>query len=166
MESLMDCIPMKAATVRELKIELNNCSQQELVALCLRLSKFKKENKELFTYLLYEASDEDNYIASVQQEITKEFGLINTSSYYYIKKSVRKILRISKKYIRYSGKKETEVEILLHFCSELKKVRPSIKNNRMLTNIYDRQINSITKTIRTLHEDLQYDYELVLDSLV
>ncbi|WP_405205903.1 hypothetical protein [Aquimarina sp. LLG6339-5] len=157
---------MKAATVRELKIELNNCSQQELVALCLRLSKFKKENKELLTYLLYEASEEDTYIASVQQEITKEFGLINTSSYYYIKKSVRKILRISKKYIRYSGKKETEVEILLHFCSELKKVRPSIKNNRMLTNIYDRQINSITKTIGTLHEDLQYDYELVLDSLV
>ncbi|MBQ4805342.1 hypothetical protein J8L88_20945 [Aquimarina sp. MMG015] len=157
---------MKAATVRELKIELNNCSQQELVALCLRLSKFKKENKELLTYLLYEASEEDNYIASVQEEITKEFGLINTSSYYYIKKSVRKILRISKKYIRYSGKKETEVEILLHFCVELKKVRPSIKNNRMLTNIYDRQINSITKTIRTLHEDLQYDYELVLDSLI
>ncbi|SEM22418.1 hypothetical protein SAMN04487910_4461 [Aquimarina amphilecti] len=157
---------MKAATVRELKIELNNCSQQELVALCLRLSKFKKENKELLTYLLYEASDEDNYIASVQEEITKEFGLINTSSYYYIKKSVRKILRISKKYIRYSGKKETEVEILLHFCSELKMLRPSIKNNRMLTNIYDRQITSITKTIGTLHEDLQYDYELVLDSLI
>ncbi|WP_299249310.1 hypothetical protein [uncultured Aquimarina sp.] len=156
---------MKAATVRELKLELNNCSQQELVALCLRLSKFKKENKELLTYLLYEASDEDHYIGEVQQEITKEFDLINTSSYYYIKKSVRKILRISKKYIRYSGKKETEVEILLHFCSELKNMRPSIRNNNVLLGIYERQIASIKKIITTLHEDLQYDYEQMLDAL-
>ncbi|WP_299260846.1 hypothetical protein [uncultured Aquimarina sp.] len=156
---------MKAATVRELKLELNNCSQQELVALCLRLSKFKKENKELLTYLLYEASDEDNYIAEVRQEMTNEFGLINTSSYYYIKKSVRKILRISKKYIRYSGKKETEVEILLHFCSELKDMRPSIKNNKVLSGLYERQIAGIKKIITTLHEDLQYDYEQMLDSL-
>ncbi|WP_378176365.1 hypothetical protein [Aquimarina sp. SS2-1] len=156
---------MKAATVRELKLELNNCSQQELVALCLRLSKFKKENKELLTYLLYEASDEDHYIAEVKSEITKEFDLINTNSYYYIKKSVRKILRISKKYIRYSGKKETEVEIVLHFCSELKQMRPSYKNNRVLTGIYDRQINSIQKIITTLHEDLQYDYRQILVSI-
>ncbi|MHA7059829.1 hypothetical protein ACWGOQ_0021555 [Aquimarina sp. M1] len=156
---------MKAATVRELKTVLNNCSQQELVALCLRLSKFKKENKELLTYLLYEAADEDNYIAEVQEEITKEFSGINTTNYYYIKKSVRKILRTSKKFIRYSGKKETEVEVLLHFCSELKKMRPSMKNNSVLSGLYDRQITSIKKIISTLHEDLQYDYKLLLEEL-
>ncbi|MBW1297667.1 hypothetical protein [Aquimarina litoralis] len=156
---------MKAATVRELKIELENSSQQELVALCLRLSKFKKENKELLTYLLYEASDENSYILEVQKEISKEFSLINTKTYYYIKKSVRKILRISKKYIRYSGKKETEVEILIHFCAELQNIQPSITNNRVLLGIYDRQINSIRKIIATLHEDLQYDYTNLLDSL-
>jgi len=156
---------MKAATVKELKTELNNCSQQELIQLCLRLSRFKKENKELLTYLLYEASDEDHYIQEVQQEITKEFGLINTSSYYYIKKSVRKIVRICKKYIRYSGKKETEVEILIHFCKELKKMRPSIKNNRVLSGIYDRQILSIKKIIPKLHEDLQYDYSLMVETV-
>jgi len=157
---------MKAATVRELKLELNNCSQQELVALCLRLSKFKKENKELLTYLLYEASNEDQYIAEVKEEITVAFGFINTSSYYYMKKSIRKILRIGKKYIRYSGKKETEVEILIHFCSELKNIRPSINNNKVLQGIYDRQIVYIKKSITSLHEDLQYDYESMLDQFL
>ena len=156
---------MKAATVKELKQELHHCSQQELVALCLRLSKFKKENKELLTYLLYEASDEDQYILEVQQEITTEFNHINTSSYYYMKKTIRKILRICKKYIRYSGKKETEVEILIHFCRELKDLKPSIKNNRVLQGIYDRQIASIKKSIASLHEDLQYDYETALEDL-
>lgn len=157
---------MKAATVRELKMELENSSSQELVALCLRLSKFKKENKELLTYLLYEASDERNYILEVQKEISNEFDLINTKNYYYIKKSVRKILRISKKYIRYSGKKDTEVEIMIHFCTELKQIQPSIFNNKVLSGIYNRQIASIRKVVTTLHEDLQYDYNQLLDSLL
>ncbi len=104
---------MKAATVSELKKELQTRSEKELMALCLRLSKFKKENKELLTYLLYESADEMGYIRTVQLEIDEQFSEINTKTYYFIKKSVRKILRNIKKYIRYSGKKQTEVELLL-----------------------------------------------------
>ncbi|HBS11973.1 MAG TPA: hypothetical protein DEO36_05420, partial [Flavobacteriaceae bacterium] len=107
---------MKTATVSQLKNELKYQSQEELLELCLQLSKFKKENKELLTYLLFEADDEDAFIQGVKEETSELFGQINTSSYFYIKKSVRKILRIIKKYIRYSKKKETEVELLLHFC--------------------------------------------------
>ena len=62
-------INMKAATVKQIKEELNERSPKELVDLCLRLSKFKKENKELLTYLLYEASDEDNFIRELKIEI-------------------------------------------------------------------------------------------------
>ena len=47
---------MKTATVTVLKKELKYKSNDELLNLCLTLSKFKKENKELLTYLLFEAS--------------------------------------------------------------------------------------------------------------
>ena len=156
---------MKTATVRELKNELQHRSQVELVELCLRLSKFKKENKELLTYLLYEVADESAYIESVKIEVDQQFNEINTSSYYYIKKSVRKILRSIKKYIRYSKKKETEVELLLYFCSELKQMSPPMEKSTALHNIYKRQVEAIKKAIATLHEDLQYDYELELEQL-
>ncbi len=156
---------MKTATVRELKNELQYRSQIELVELCLRLSKFKKENKELLTYLLFEQSNEDAFILGVKQEIESDFKLINRNSYFYIKKSVRKILRNTKKYIRYSKKKETEVELLLYFCWELKELQPNYKNNTSLLNIFNRQVLSIEKAIATLHEDLQYDYGLELDNL-
>jgi len=156
---------MKTATVKELTQELKNRSQKELLELCLRLSKFKKENKELLTYLLYEASDETAFIEGVKREIELEFKGINTSSYYFMKKSVRKILRNTKKYIRYSKKKETEVELLIYFCSELIKMKPSIKKNTVLNNLYKRQIATIKKAISTLHEDLQYDYELELNEI-
>ena len=151
---------MKTATLRELKIELNHRSPSELLDLCLRLSKFKKENKELLTYLLFESSNEHAYIDSIKREIEREFEVINTKSYFYIRKSVRKILRNTKKYIRYSKNKETEVELLLFFCYELKNMSPTINGNLTLQNIFKRQILLIKKVVSTLHEDLQYDYEL------
>jgi len=156
---------MKAATVKQLKDELKDCNQEELATLVLRLSRFKKENKELLTYLLFEAHDEAGYIQTVKQEVDEQFELINTNSYFYIKKSVRKILRNIKKHARYSLKKETEVELLLYFCYKLKDFTPSIKNNVTLTNIYLRQLFLIKKIVSTLHEDLQYDYYLELEAL-
>mgnify|MGYP003665872318 FL=1 len=156
---------MKAVSVVTIKKELQLKSDKDLMELVLRLSKFKKENKELLTYLLFESHDETGYIESVKNEIDLQFSTINTNSYFYIKKSVRKILRLIKKYARYSLKKETEVELLLYFCECLKEMSPSIKRNVTLTNIYERQILAIEKIVNSLHEDLQYDYNLVLEEL-
>ncbi len=156
---------MKAATVSQLKKELKYRSPEELLELCLRLSKFKKENKELLTYLLFESIDEEAFIQNVKDEVDLEFQNINTNSFFYIKKSVRKILRNIKKYSRYSQKKETEAELLLYFCTKLKDFRPSIKRNPTLVNLYQRQLTSVKKLISTLHDDLQYDYQQELEEL-
>ncbi|WAC02188.1 hypothetical protein N7U66_20905 [Lacinutrix neustonica] len=156
---------MKAVSVVTIRKELKHKSNEELAELCLRLSRFKKENKELLTYLLFEADSEQGYIETVKQEIDDQFDLINTDSFFYIKKSVRKILRNTKKYIRYSLNKETEVELLLYFCKKLKHMSPSIKRNTTLQNIYDRNIEAVTKKVLSLHEDLQYDYALALEDI-
>lgn len=156
---------MKAVNVKQLKTELSGKSQTELLEICLRLSKFKKENKELLTYLLLEASDEQSFISSIKSEIDEQYKLINTNSYFFIKKSVRKILRRIKTYIRYSKNKETEIELLLYFCRKLSEFQPSIRNNTMLTNLYLREIELIKKKLGGLHEDLQYDYTVELEEL-
>jgi len=156
---------MKAAKVSELKKELKSRSPEEVLEICLRLSKFKKENKELLTYLLYEIDDETAYIKSIKEEVDELFAEINTTSYYFIKKSLRKILRVIKKYCRYSQKKDTEAELLLYYCARLKRYNPSIFKNVALSNLYYRQIDSIRKIISSLHEDLQYDFNLQLEEL-
>ena len=156
---------MKAVTVKELKSELSHYSQKELVEMCLRLSKFKKENKELLTYLLFESSNEEGYIAGIKLEIDEQFAQVNTKTYYFIKKSVRKILRNIKTAIRYSKNKETEVELLLYFCKKLKDFKPSINKNTVLKNLFDREIAAIEKKMLVLHEDLQYDYEQEIEKL-
>lgn len=157
---------MKAVTIKQLKDELTHKSASELKELCLNLSRFKKENKELLTYLLFESHDEDRYIQSIKDQMDVQFSEINTNSFFYIRKSARKILSLTKKFIRYSKKKETETELLLYFCRKLKDFKPSIARSQRLQNVFDSQVRLIKKAIDKLHEDLQYDYELELNDLL
>lgn len=156
---------MKIESIVTIKKELKHKSEEELLELCLRLGKFKKENKALLTYLLFESHDEDGYIASVKESLDELFEGINSDSYFYMKKTIRKILRQIRVYSRYSSKKTTEVELLLYFCEQMNELEPSIHRNVTLSNLYERQILSIKKKISVLHEDLQYDYNLLLKSL-
>jgi hypothetical protein len=157
---------LKAVTIKQLKDELSHKSANELKELCLHLARFKKENKELLSYLLFESHNEERYIQSIKEQVDLQFEDINTKSFFYIRKSMRKILTSIKKYIRYSKKKETETELLLYFCQKLKVFTPSIKRSTRLQNIFDSQIRLIQKAIEKLHEDLQYDYQLELNDLL
>ncbi len=156
---------METASVAQIKKELKSLSKEELLEHCLRVAKYKKENKELLSYLLFEAHDEQQYINDVKDEISLDFARILDLNTYYIKKSVRKILRNVNKKAKYSGIKTTEVELLIFFCEKMKERGFNSMKHMVLLNIYDRQLEKIRKLISGLHEDLQYDYHSMLDSL-
>jgi len=149
---------MRSATVHELKQELLNMPAPELTELCLRLAKYKKENKELLTYLLFEAHNEQGFIQSVKKEIDDEFAQINHNNLYYVKKTLRKILRIINKHIRYTGSPQATVELLIYFLQSIKDAGIPIQKNPVIANLYKGQLEKINKTLLSLHEDLQYDY--------
>ena len=149
---------MKAATINEIKQELAALSSARLSELCLRLAKYKKENKELLTYLLFEAHNEQAYIESVKEEITAMFAGINQSNLYYAKKSLRKILRITAKHIRHTGSKQAEAELLMFYCSTLLASGIGFKKSTVLNNLYQSQLKKVRTVIAAMHEDLQYDY--------
>jgi hypothetical protein len=149
---------MKASTIHEIKQELAAKKPAQLVELCLRLARFKKENKELLTYLLFEADDEEGYIRGVKTEIDELFTTINVSHMYFAKKTLRKIVRVINKYTRYSASKQTEIELRLHFCATLKASGIPFTRNTVITNMYDGQLKKVRTLLATLHEDLQYDY--------
>lgn len=148
---------MRTATVQEIKQELTGKKPAELVALCLRLARFKKENKELLTYLLFEAHDESGYIETVKQETDALFEEINISHLYFVKKSLRKIVRIINKHLRYMGSKQAEAELLLHFLTRLKQSDIPFEKNQVILNLYNQQLKKLYAAINELHEDLQYD---------
>lgn len=149
---------MKAASVKEIKTALERLAPNELLPLSLRLAKFKKENKELLTYLLFEASDEPGYIRSVKETIDEQFEEINHTNLYYVKKTLRKILRTINRYSRYSDETQTGVELLIYFCQKINEAAIPLKKSTALVNLYESQIKKIKKEISSMHEDLQYDY--------
>ena len=148
---------MKAASINELKKELEARNHSQLLSFCLRLAKFKKENKELLTFLLFEADDITTYIENVKHETTGFFSEINTSNIYYIKKSVRKILRHVNKHVRFSASKQAAAEMLIHFCNSIIDFSIPLHKSKPLLKMYETQIKKIDEFLSTLHPDLQYD---------
>ncbi len=149
---------MKASSISTLKKELATLPSSDVIDICMKLLKYKKENKELLSYLLFDANNELEYIRNIKEEMDTQFAEINLNHLYFAKKSIRKILKTTNKFIRYSGHKQTEVELLIHFCAKFKKSRIPIKSSNSLNNLYLNQVRKIHTAIGALHEDLQHDY--------
>ena len=156
---------METASIANVKKEIKNLPPEKLQAIINRLAKYKKENKELLSYLLFEANSESEYIRQVKEEIDLQFSNLNKTSFYLAKKTLRKVLRTTNKHIRFSGIKETEIELLLYFCKKMKASSLNYKSSRVVFNMYINQVKRIQKVISMLHEDLQYDYREELEAL-
>lgn len=156
---------IKPASLSLLKKELSALPPKEVLEICLKLAKYKKDNKELLSYLLFDAGNEPEFLKSVKAEIQLQFSEINTSHLYFARKSIRKILRTTNKYIRYAGQKHTEAELLIFFCTQLKESGIAYTSVTSLLNLYQNQVIKIKKAVATLHEDLQFDYRKEIEGL-
>lgn len=156
---------MKAASVKEIKSSLENLPPSQLLELCLRLVKFKKENKELATYILFDETDEAGYIKNVQSSLSLLFEDVNKTNPYFAKKTLRKIVRVANKFIRYSNEATTEVEVLLYVAESMRGLHLNWSKSTSLENIYLGVVKKIKKSVLSLHEDLQYDYQQQLASI-
>lgn len=152
---------MKAATISQLKKELVKLDQDELLDVCVRLAKFKVESKELLTYLLMRADDEIGYANDLCNEIDQ---LLDTPGRIH-KKTLRKVVRWMDKSLRFSGNKETELQVRIHFCRRIKQKRISFGTCRVSANMYATQLKKIDKVIDKVHPDLQFDYTRQLSGL-
>ncbi len=150
---------MDTASLSEIKKELKTFSSQQLQEIILNLARFKKENKELIHYLLFEAFNQQVFIQNIRDEMDRQFQHLNNSSIYEAKKILRKTLRETKKYIRFARSKEVELELLIYFCLNMKTSGLRINSNRYINNMYLNQVKRIKKVHSMLHEDLQYDFE-------
>ena len=156
---------MDTASISIIKKELKLLPPETVAEHCLRLAKFKKENKELLSYLLFEAGNEQAFVKQVQEEINEQFKNLNRSSIYLAKKTVRKVLKTTNKYIKFSPHKTSEIELRIYFCKKLRRSGLPVSRSKVLRNMYHRQIGRIDKVLSMLHEDLQFDYNSDIDML-
>ena len=157
---------MTTASVQEIKKELRVHDAASLQDLCMRLAKYKKENKELLNYLLFEAHNEQAYIENVKEEIRELFKTVSSSNVYFIKKSLRKILRFTNRQIKYSGVKQTELEVRIFFCTKMKEAKIPRNQGTVLFNLYQQQIKKIESAFAKLPEDIRADYDRELKNIL
>lgn len=156
---------MQAYSIAEIKKELQTLETAQLHQVILRLGKYKVENKELISYLLFKAHDEETFLEEVKEEIDAALSTLNDTNLYWAKKTIRKALRVANKHIRYSGIRETEVELRIYFCEQMNATGIPFRQSTALSNLYDGQVKKIEKALASLHEDLQYDYQQQIEDL-
>lgn len=152
---------MKAATISQLKKELAKLDHEDLLDVCVRLAKFKVESKELLTYLLMKADDEIGYAEELCDEIDEQ---LSTPGKIH-KKTLRKVVRWMDKSLRFSGDKETELRVRIHFCRRIKDQRITFGGCRVSENMVATQLKKIDQAIEKVHPDLQFDYNQQLAGL-
>ena len=162
---MRDICPMRVASMAEIKQELKALPPAEVLELCLRLARAKKENKELLTFLLFEAHDPASYIQQLKAVIDEGLATSNKHNLYILKKNLRKLLRVINKHLRFAASKAAEAEVLLYFCSSLQEQQIPFRKSNALANLYFGQIKKIAAAIDTLHEDLQHDFNRQLEGL-
>lgn len=150
--------------LQDIKKEIQHLPAQQLAELCLRLARYKKENKELLAYILFETNNEAAYIEKVKAETGFMFSQLPSRSY-DTAKSLRKILRLLAKYTKFMGSKEAEIDLLLNFCNNYVDYIDRKIFYKPLRMILSRQLLKIRTLIGKLHEDLQYDYTETYNTL-
>jgi hypothetical protein len=154
-----------AKSISEILKELSALPPKRLSEVVSRLAKHKKENKELLTYLFFDADDEEAFIDKIKAQVDQLFDEINKSNLYYSKKSLRKILRIINKHVKFSGKPATEIELRIYFCTKIRKSGIQFTKSTVLMNLYAKQVEKIESSLEKVHEDLRFDYKDRVDSI-
>lgn len=157
---------MKPESISTIKSELLQLPPDKLVDYCIRLGKYKVENKEFLNYMIFQSHDQENYIAEVKKELDLQFKNLNKSKIFLAKKTIRKALKTTRKYIKFSDEKTTELELLIYFCHKLKTSGLTLRYGTVLGNLYIRQIEQVKKVLNSLHEDLQLDYETEVSKIL
>ncbi|MEO8761569.1 MAG: hypothetical protein ABI388_09155 [Bacteroidia bacterium] len=158
---------MKSVSLSELKKELQEIPQKELIELCVAVAKYKKDNKEFLSYLLFDAHDKNAFVTEVKSEIDEQINALKSQpNLYFVKKGLRKTLRIITKYDKYISDKALSADLHIYFCSKLKHSGIPYHRSQLIVNMYEQQLKKINVLINSLHEDLQQDYLYDLEKLV
>ncbi len=145
------------AKLPELKRELEGLPQPELVRICLRLAKHKIENKELLDYLLWSSDDPMAYAEAFKAEVLLPFEMPFVNAYSFTK-SIRKSLRLVTKYLRFTGARQGESELLLSIVERFHSTYRREYRNGALAKIMFRCLKKVATNIAKLHEDIQADF--------
>lgn len=149
----------------DLKKELLELSKPELIQLCLRVAKLKRENKELLAYLIFDSGDPLFYAQKLKPEIKEVFEQPFQHAY-YLTKSMRKAMRLITKYYRFTSNKQGETELLIYLVEEFYLSWRNEYRYQALGKVIFRCLEKAQSNLKKIDEDFRADFEDPINELV
>jgi hypothetical protein len=149
----------------DLKKELLELSKPELIQLCLRVAKLKRENKELLAYLIFDSEDPLFYAQKLKPEIKEVFEQPFQHAY-YLTKSIRKAKRLITKYYRFTSNKQGETELLIYLVEEFYLSWRNEYRYQALGKVIFRCLEKAQSNLKKIDEDFRADFEDPINELV
>ena len=156
---------IKQYSLQEIKKELQQLDGKQCAELCVRLARYKRDNKELLAYLMFEAQDDMAFAETIKQEMGLMIAQLPVQSY-NAAKTLRKVLKMVSKYAKFTASKQVEIELLLCFCRNYIIYVNRRADYKPLRAILVKQLQKIVKLTAALHEDLQFDYTQELELFI
>jgi hypothetical protein len=149
----------------DLKKELLELNKPELIQLCLRVAKLKRENKELLAYLIFDADDPLFYAQKLKPEIKEVFEQPFQHAY-YLTKSIRKVMRLITKYYRFTSNKQGETDLLIYLVEEFHQSWRHEYRYQALGKVIFRCLEKAQTNLKKIDEDFRADFEQPLAELL
>jgi hypothetical protein len=142
----------------DLKKELSELSKPDLIKLCLRVAKLKRENKELLAYLIFDSDDPLFYAQKLKPEIKEVFEQPFQHGYHFTK-SLRKTTRLITKYYRFTSNKQGETELLLYLVDQFHLSWRYEYRYQALGKVIFRCLEKAQANLKKIDEDFRADFE-------
>jgi len=156
---------MQLPSLSSLKKELQQKEPKELVELILQISKLSRDNKTFLYFKLFDSEDASLFVNTVKEELEVAFYSANTRNYYLAKKSAQSVRRILNKNLKLTKDPIAKIELIAFFCQKIAELGYLEYRYPVIDNLYALQVGKIEKLLANLHEDLQFDYEELLEKL-
>ncbi|WP_439482323.1 hypothetical protein [Cyclobacterium plantarum] len=156
---------MQIPSLSTIRKELQHKEPKELIELILHLSKLSRDNKAFLYFKLFDTETSTLFIDTLKEELEIAFFKANKNNYYLAKKSAQSIRKILNKNLKLTKDPTARIEIISFFCKKLQEFGYLEYRHPVIENLYALQVGKVEKLIEKLHEDLQYDYQKLLETL-
>ncbi|TVR38558.1 MAG: hypothetical protein EA392_08775 [Cryomorphaceae bacterium] len=150
---------MNSSSLPQLRKIWKDLSAEELHQLLDRLGRFSRDNKELLHYLLVFGNNEDAYISAICHQLDEGFEGLNRQNITWTRKGLRRLVRMLNRYVRYSGKTDTEIVLRTEFCNRMLVHGIPLEKSAVVGNMFNRELDRISRALSKLHPDQQLDYD-------
>lgn len=148
---------IEKVALADIKQALQQATPNELRDLCVRLARFKQDNKQLLHYALFYQDRPEVFIEEVNVRLKEAVETFNYSHAYWVKKGLRKWQRQVNLLGRISGEPWVQAKLQGMYALACYEAASKVAATEVLTNLCAQATKKFYAQVAKLEADWQHD---------